>query len=158
MEKALCNAYSTRSYSSKIIKMDVPLQQIPVFIKENSIYITGDIFRGNSKIWQKGLAGKEKLTIHLYPGQIGDSTSFSYVDYLANDNLKKMILNTQKGKINFKSDALNIACGIEVKCMKKPEKVLLNNVNIGFDFDTKNKILNVKIDKNVLMNLDIILM
>ena len=99
---------------SKIIKLDVPIQEIPVFIKENSIYIPGDIFRGNSKIWKEDVSVNEMITIHLYPGQEGTNTSFDYIDYLDKDNLKKMILQTQTGQIQFTSDALNIDCKIKI--------------------------------------------
>jgi alpha-glucosidase (family GH31 glycosyl hydrolase) len=139
------------------IKLEIPLQKIPVFIKENSIYVTGDIFRGNSKKWQKELAGNEKVKIHLYPGQTGTNTDFCYVDYLANDSIKKMTLSSQKDIISFTSDALNIECGIEAKCMTKPKKVLLNDDEIIFNYDSKNKIVNVKIDKNTSVNLEIVL-
>ena len=139
----------------KTIKMNVPLQQIPVFIKENSIYVTGDIFRGNSKVWHNELAGNETITVHLFPGQKGTSTTFTYVDYLDNDGLKNMVLDSQDGIINFKSDALNIESKVEIKCMKKPDKVLLNKELVKSEFDSKGKILKVSINKNESVYLEI---
>ena len=140
----------------KMINMDVPLQNIPVFIKENSIYVTGDIFCGNSKLWKSELKGNETVTVHLYPGEEGTYTTFNYVDYLDSDGLKKMVLDYQKDKINFKSDALNIQFEVKLKCMKKPNKVLLNNEDVNFNFNVKNRIVKVKISKNETINIEFI--
>jgi alpha-glucosidase (family GH31 glycosyl hydrolase) len=142
---------------SKIIKLDVPIQEIPVFIKENSIYITGDIFRGNSKIWKEDVSVNEMITIHLYPGQEGTNTSFDYIDYLDKDNLKKMILQTQTGQIQFTSDALNIDCKIKIKCQKKPDKVLVNNEITAYEFDSDRNMIYINIKKDKSINLEIII-
>jgi alpha-glucosidase (family GH31 glycosyl hydrolase) len=65
--------------------LDVPLHTIPVFVKENAIYITGNIYSGNTKIWDPTPENGRSITIHVLPGEVNDQTTFQYMDYLDND-------------------------------------------------------------------------
>ena len=138
------------------MKLEVPLQNIPVFIKENSIYVTGDIYRGNSKIWMDKESSSESLTIHLYPGPDGTGTSFTYMDYLNNDAPRKMVLENQNDNVSFKSGALHIDCVIEVKYRNKPENVILNGNHIEYVFDSDKKITTIAVEKDTVINLEIV--
>lgn len=134
----------------------VHLETIPIFIKENSIYITGQIYQGNSKVWENDINGNEKIAIHLFPGEVNDQTTFNYIDYFDNDKEKIMTLNHQSNKIIFTSEALMTKSTIELKCKTKPMKILLNNENTRYEFDNISKMTKVNIKKYQNIRLEIL--
>ena len=138
------------------IHQNAALEKIPVFIRANSIYVTGDIFRGNSKIWEGNLEGTENITIHLFPGKVNDMYEFTYVDYLNNDKEINMSMSCQEGKINFTSPAISTISKIAIKCFSKPEKILLNNKSVEFDFNEDTKIAELHCGQNMNINLEVI--
>jgi alpha-D-xyloside xylohydrolase len=54
----------------KIINISVPLDKTPVFIKNNSIYVAGNIYPGNEKVWRS--KPDNNFTVYLFPGVSGD--------------------------------------------------------------------------------------
>jgi alpha-glucosidase (family GH31 glycosyl hydrolase) len=130
------------------IRLDVPLNEIPVFIKANSIYVTGDIFRGNSRIWQGELNKNGKLDIHAYPGSANSQSNFAYVDYTDYDKEKKMVLTKEGSQITFTSEPLSINSTIAVRCPGVPKIVLLNSKETAFDFDAKNAVIKIQASAN----------
>lgn len=137
------------------ITKNCPLEFIPVFIKANSIYITGDVYRGNSKVWKGDLNSDEEITIHLFPGSTHDRTTFMYVDYFDQDKEKSMVLEHQPGQIIFQSEPVMTRSCIELKCTAKPDQVMLNEESIEYHFNQKNKMIKVSIGKNNAINLKI---
>ncbi|MBN2030024.1 hypothetical protein JW824_07225 [bacterium] len=134
----------------------VPLETIPVFIKENSIYITGQIFQGNSKIWEGELDGNEMITIHILPGNINDQTTFRFVDSFDNDKEKIMHFTRKSDQMIFSSDRLMVQSTIELKCTSRPAKVLLNGENTAYEYNDSLQIVKTNIGKNREINLEII--
>lgn len=124
--------------------VDVPLEEIPVYIKQNSIYVTGDIYRGNSKIWKGELEGNEQLTIHLYPGETGQETAFTYVDHMDGDQHKQMSLATENNTVTFSSKSLTIPHTIQVKTDEEPESVKLNGSSADYDFDEESGLISIE--------------
>jgi alpha-glucosidase (family GH31 glycosyl hydrolase) len=133
------------------------LQSIPVFIKENSIYVSGNIYQGNSKLWQKNIKDiqVQSIIIHIFPGRINDSTAFNYVDYLDHDAEKTMTLIRRSGYISFSADPLLTEAVVNIKCDMKPQQILLNNKPVPFVFDRQGKIARIKAAKNNPINLEI---
>ena len=72
------------------IRVDAAVEEIPLFVRANSLLVTGDIYRGNSRNWLDGEPGA--LTIHAFPGEIGESTSFTYVDAMDGNTAKTITL------------------------------------------------------------------
>jgi len=140
----------------KSLTQNVPLEATPIFLKANSIYLTGDIFRGNSKIWQGELTGNESITIHLTPGESGEQTTFDYVDYLDNDSEKTMRLSNQSCKIEFACEPIMSQVRIEIRATKRPAKVLINDSTTDFIFDENRSIIQIDIEKNTPIKLEII--
>lgn len=145
----------TEYVGPKTIKQNVPLDATPIFLKANSIYLTGDIFRGNSKIWQGDLTGNESITIHLTPGESGEQTTFNYVDYLDNDSEKTMKLTNQRGKIRFTSEPILSQVRIEIRVVKRTAKVLLNDSAANYIFEESRSIIQIDIEKNTPIKLEI---
>jgi alpha-glucosidase (family GH31 glycosyl hydrolase) len=146
----------TEYIGPKTIKQNVPLDSTPIFLKANSIYLTGDIFRGNSKLWQGNLTGNESITIHLTPGKSGEQTTFNYIDYLDNDSEKTMKLANQHKKISFTCEPIMSQVRIEIRAAKRPAKVLLNDSVADFIFDESRSIIQIDLEKNTPIKLEII--
>ena len=90
----------SKSYDGgRTIQVTLPLNKYPVFIKANSIYVTGNIFQGNNKIWESNY--QKSLSIHVIPGRDGEKTSFSYVDLF--DGNKEKEISVEKEKYLCKS-------------------------------------------------------
>jgi alpha-glucosidase (family GH31 glycosyl hydrolase) len=138
------------------LTQNVSITTTPVFIKGNSIFITGQIYIGNSKIWNNNLNEDKIIVIHLYPGQLKEQATFSYIDYFDNDKEKTMVLERQPGKIVFTTESLGTASTIELKCVLKPANILLNSIPIRFKYDKTRNIASVQIEKNRLIALQIL--
>jgi alpha-glucosidase (family GH31 glycosyl hydrolase) len=134
---------------------NVPGTDIPVYIKGNSIFVTGQIYRGNSRIWENTLGEEKKIVIHLFPGQIDEQTTFNYVDYCDQDREKTMVLDHQNGKMIFTSEPLGTIASIELKCTVKPARIEFNNMPLPFKYDEKKNIASVPIEKNKSVYLEI---
>lgn len=137
------------------ITMDVPVTEVPVFLRLNSIYVTGDIFRGNSKIWKNELDGNEIVKIHLVPGDTGEQTCFDYVDYFADNREKTMILKSESSKLVFDSDAIATAAELILENHKQPEKVLLNGKQVTIDYNQQTRCATIQVEANTDIHLEI---
>ena len=145
-----------KEYSGPLtISQSIPLERIPVFIRQNSIYVSGQIYQGNSKTWAGNLNGKENLIIHLYPGEINENTQFTYVDYLDGDTEKTMTLQHQEGKILFSSPAIPIPSVVRVTCSEKPQKVFYGGKTATFKYDKQSKIAEIACPQNRSIQLEI---
>ncbi|HOV24179.1 MAG TPA: glycoside hydrolase family 31 protein [Candidatus Marinimicrobia bacterium] len=145
-----------KEYSGPLtISQSIPLERIPVFIRQNSIYVSGQIYQGNSKTWAGNLNGKENLIIHLYPGEINENTQFTYVDYLDGDTEKTMTLQHQEGKILFSSAAIPIPSVVRVTCSEKPQKVFYGGKTATFKYDKQSKIAEIACPKDRAIKLEI---
>lgn len=129
------------------IERNVPEDHIPVFVKANSIYVSGEIYRGNSKLWKGELTGEESLTIHLFPGEEGAKVDFTYVDYLDEDRKKKMTLTHSEGEIQFSSPALTISAKIEMRLDSKPAFVQVNDSEVDFEYSEAELLVKFAIPK-----------
>jgi alpha-glucosidase (family GH31 glycosyl hydrolase) len=138
----------------RTISLNSPLNEIPVFVKENSIYVTGDIFRGNSRIW-KGDSSSGRLMIHAFPGEYNSDAEFIYVDYTDSNKEKKINLSNQGGRIKFISEPLSSKSTVAVKCLKHPKMVMLNDKASAADFDVTSGIafIQVEADKTIKLEL-----
>jgi alpha-glucosidase (family GH31 glycosyl hydrolase) len=132
---------------------NVSIATTPVFIKGNSIFVTGQIYDSNSRIWKKNLNEDKIIVIHLYPGEINEQATFNYVDYFDNDKEKIMVLEHQATKIVFTSESLGTTSTIELKCAMKPVKILFNKMPVEFKYDKTKNIASVQIEKNRFVDL-----
>ena len=149
------NDLNTEFHGPLTITQNVALEIIPVFVKDNSIYISGNIYQGNARLWQKDHPATADITIHLFPGGINDSVTFNYIDYLDNDIEKTMILNHLQDKITFSSGPLTTGVILDIKCLTKPSQVLLNSIAVKYAYDKTKKIARIRAMKNKSINLEI---
>ncbi len=125
------------------IKVDMPLDKIPVYIKRNSIYVTGSLLKGNSKNWIK--SGNENLSVHIYPGDKGEQFTFSYVDYNDGNKEKSFEVRNEDGKILISLEAIKINCKTEIFSAKKPVALELNGHVVKYGWDKEKNIITIKL-------------
>jgi alpha-glucosidase (family GH31 glycosyl hydrolase) len=137
------------------IKTESADTEIPVFIRGNSIVLTGDIYRGNSRLWKGELQGDHSLTIHLYPGKQNEATEFTYVDYLDNDRHKTMTLAVENGQVNFTSPALTVETGIRIHTETEPESIRIDGEPVPYDYDATTRQATVGIESDTAISLTV---
>jgi alpha-glucosidase (family GH31 glycosyl hydrolase) len=107
----------------------IPLYQIPVYVKSNSVYVTGQIYPGNSKKWMTTYDAGRNLIINAFPGAAGESSTFTYVDYLDNDAKKVITVGSfANGIFRVKSPAMTVSDTVKVHMSTAPTSVMANNV------------------------------
>lgn len=125
------------------IRVTQPIERIPVFIKKNSLYVSGKFLIGNSKLWEK----ETELTIHLFPGENGENVSFGYIDFHDSNKEKLFIVKSSAKEIEFRAPILNCSAKLEVKLEHKPSAVLIDGKKAKFDWNEKQKLLHVKLQQ-----------
>jgi hypothetical protein len=107
----------------------IPLYQIPVYIKANSIYVTGQVYPGNSKRWIANYDASKYVVINAFPGSAGQTDTFTYVDYLAADAKKTISLASYAGGVfHVKSPSMTVIDTVKAQMAAAPTSVTLNNV------------------------------
>ncbi|NOY57837.1 MAG: glycoside hydrolase family 31 protein [Calditrichaeota bacterium] len=134
----------------RTIQVDMPLDRIPVFVRANSIYVTGSVLAGNSKNWQKL---DKKIIIHAFPGQVGENTSFDFVDSFDNDHEKLIQLSRATDQLVMQSDPLALGGQVIVRVDAKPTKVVLNDRKASFKYDKTNGTVRLKFPANEKLRL-----
>lgn len=148
--------YNGDVYSGPLtIIRQVPIDYIPVFIRENGIFVTGDIYRGNSRVWKKK-NDPLSLAIHLYPGQTDAQSTFDYIDFLDADRENPLSMKTRRNKIEFTSGPFTVDASVQIKCQKAPSAVTLNGEDITFTYDDNTGTAGLSIEKNVPVQLQIL--
>ena len=109
----------------------IPLYQIPVYIKSNSVYVTGQVYPGNSKRWITNYDATKNVVINAFPGAVGETDTFTYVDYLDSDAKKPISVTNYTGSIiHVKSPAMTVAGTVMVQMGAAPTSVTLNSVTL----------------------------
>lgn len=136
----------------KTINLDVPIEKLPRFVRENSIFVTGNIYTGSDRIWET----KEKqLSIHLYPGTGTFSSSLIYVDMLDNNTKKNIEAEGNKNQLQVKSPIMLQQTLIDIILDKNPKAVVLNGKNQTIHYDHQTKKLKVLVEKNQAIDLQV---
>jgi len=141
------NNWSKSYGGNQTISVTEDLAHIPVFIKANSIYLTGDIYKGNDKIWL-GNKKESDLAITYVPGETGTKTAFSYVDRADHDNVKMINAQVENNDMMIHVDPIQSAVVLNVKLTGKPHRVRIDGRRKRYKWDSKNGLLSVKLARN----------
>ncbi|MBN1129639.1 MAG: hypothetical protein JXA71_11665 [Chitinispirillaceae bacterium] len=107
------------------------LTQIPVYIKANSIYPTGQVFAGLAKKWDPTFDSKRTIAINAFPGTAGQSVSFTYVDYVDGNKKKVMTLAVAADNaISISAPAMTIPGTVVVRLAAAPTNVYLGSTQV----------------------------
>lgn len=132
----------TRYKGNKTISIKAPLEKLPRFVKENSLYVTGNIYLGNDRLWSDS---EKQLTIHALPGAKNSHATFTYVDMLDANAEKIIQLERKKKQVVVMSPALTHKAVVEIVLDKAPKRVLQNKTAANFNYNPKTKILAVTV-------------
>jgi alpha-glucosidase (family GH31 glycosyl hydrolase) len=130
-----------------------PLERIPVFIRAGSMYITGKLLAGNSKLWDD--KKETELKIYAFPSTSGETTTFDYVDYLDGNKEKQLLFGGDTGAALI-LPALHSNAAVYVKLSKKPSKVTSNGKIVPVDWDVKNGMVRIELKKNTETGITIV--
>lgn len=107
---------------SELYNFQLSQKHIPVFVKQNSIFVTGENWlNGNSKKW-KGQnnsvnTSAPELIINVFPGKKDFTNNFSYVDRFNKDSLKNISVFQKENVLT-----------IQVPSIGCKEKVIVYNI------------------------------
>lgn len=118
---------------------------IPVFVRQNAIFVTGENWlKGNSVDWK--MKAKPEVVINAFPGKKDFSNSFTYVDRFSNDSLKQITVSQKGNRID-----------VDVPALGSEGKVVLYNVVPKGNVTVNGKTARVRIDegkKTVEVNIE----
>jgi alpha-glucosidase (family GH31 glycosyl hydrolase) len=126
------------------------LTQIPVYIKSNSVYPTGQVFAGLAKKWDPTYDAKRAIAINAFPGAAGESNSFSYIDYVDANKQKEMAVSVSaSNSITVTAPAMTIPGNVVVWLPAAPTSVYLGTTAIASpQYDATAKKLTVPFAAN----------
>jgi hypothetical protein len=117
---------------ASITSPTMPLTQIPVYIKSNSIYPTGQVFAGLAKKWDPTFDSKRNIAINAFPGAVGETASFTYVDYIDGNKQKVMAVSVAvNNAISVVAPAMTIPGNVIVRLASAPTSVYLGETPIA---------------------------
>ena len=125
-------------------KVVTRLDQIPVYLKANSITVRGNIINGNKKLWSNDTL--PDLEILVIPGNMGENSQFDYVDVFDN-NREKILKMDYTDHVNLVIPDLSASSTLKVYCAKKPSKLLINGKQSEMIFDTSGTFLKTQLPK-----------
>ena len=128
----------------KSLVVEASLTTLPRYIKENSIYVLGHIYAGNSVSMRK----QEKLiSIMVNPAARRGESTFTYVDAI--DQIAKPLTVTKSKKtVNISGPALSTSAVVNVYLDKAPKSILLNGEAAEIHYEANQATLMVPIPDN----------
>jgi alpha-glucosidase (family GH31 glycosyl hydrolase) len=118
----------------KDITVAVPLDQLPVFVRANSLYVTGMLADGNTKLWN---TNKPHLNIHVFSGNAPASAAFEYVDALDGNKEKAITMSSNENEVQISVPQLTISSSVLIKLEKKPSSITLDGKPIKAAWNKK---------------------
>jgi alpha-glucosidase (family GH31 glycosyl hydrolase) len=93
-----------------------PRERIPVFVRMNSLFVTGSVALGNRREWEPAL--KPAFYIHAAPGKSGERVEFELADSFDGNKLKRLSLNREGATVRAIIPALG--AGGELRVRERP--------------------------------------
>lgn len=91
--------------------IEVPLTEIPRWIPANSILVTGSIYPGSSRSWNKF---EPHLTIKAYPSSVSASQTFEYIDALESDKSKQIELSSSTETVTVSAPSFTTPVTVKI--------------------------------------------
>jgi len=103
-----------RSYSGgKLYEIKLDEDHIPVFVRENSVFVTGDHWlAGNSVKWDSGT--HPVVIVNAFPGRSDFTNGFEYVDKYDNDSVKVITISRVGNTADIHIPALGCAVRLAI--------------------------------------------
>lgn len=146
------NNTALRYKGEKTIEVKAPLDTLPRFIAENSIFVQGDIYKGSNRNWS---SQAPHLTITANPAETKGDTQFIYVDLLDSNKQKIITMKRDKKNIVVNVPAINSAVELTILLAKTPKTAQLNDKPVALKFDETTKQLRLPLSVNENANVEI---
>ncbi len=122
------------SYSGgRTIKVKAPFNRIPVYVPDNTIYVTGTMPLGNRPKWDPA-AEKPSYVVHALPGSGGSQTQFEFIDSLDANKSKLMKMSVRMSEIRLSIPALGAPYELHLRT-SPPNRVRNNGRPVDAKYD-----------------------
>ncbi len=145
---------AVRYRGGKSIDIEAPMEKLPRFVKENSIYVSGDIYRGNDRIWNDS---EKHLTVHVFPGNKNSGAVFTYIDMLDNNATREISLKREKKEVKVSVPAMNQQTQVEVVLDRAPKSVSVNGKAVSINYDKETNLFSIAIPEKESADISITL-
>lgn len=135
----------------RTIRVQADLETMPRFIRENSIFVTGNVYQGNSSKWRND---EENITIYANPASADGSHTFTYVDPFDMQQ-KPITVATTGDRIRVTGPAVTTPSTVRVFLDREPESVAVDGETTTTPFDPEAASLEIPIESGRAMNVEI---
>jgi alpha-glucosidase (family GH31 glycosyl hydrolase) len=126
--------YAETHVTGRFTTATIPVYQIPVYIKANSIFPTGNIYAGNTGKWIGATYNSTRyVQINAFPDTAANQTnSFTYMDYLDSNKLKTLTVTTgaTAAMVTVTAPAMTVPETLMVRQATAPTSVVLNGATL----------------------------
>jgi alpha-glucosidase (family GH31 glycosyl hydrolase) len=133
---------------SKDISVTQPIDKAPVFIRANSLYVTGTLVPGNSKLWNGDKPEKEFGIVAL-PGTKNSQTEFGYVDSLDGNKEKRILLAASGKTVEVTIPSLTIDASLWLRLSTKPSSAFVNQNPVQADWNSARSMVKIALKKGI---------
>jgi alpha-glucosidase (family GH31 glycosyl hydrolase) len=133
---------------NRTISVIQPLEKAPVFVRSNSLYVTGTLIPGNSKLWNGEKPGKE-FEIIAFPGSKNAQADFVYVDSLDGNKEKRIVLSTFEKAVEITVPSLTTDASLWVRLYGTPSGVSVNQKAIQKDWSADRNMARIALKRNI---------
>jgi alpha-glucosidase (family GH31 glycosyl hydrolase) len=88
------------------------VEELPLFVRDNSLFVTGDYPLGNAVAWRG--ERPTSLELHAIPGQPGESASFDLVDPWDDNRVKTFTLRVDERGVHVDGPAVQFSLTVTV--------------------------------------------
>jgi alpha-glucosidase (family GH31 glycosyl hydrolase) len=149
-EGTWCDFYNTRHIyeGGKEISVTRSLEETPVFVRSNSLYVGGALVPGNSKLWGGEKPWRE-FEIVAFPGSKGAQTAFTYVDSLDGNKEKRILLVALGKTVEITIPSLTTDAILSIRFPTKPSSVSVNRNSIQSGWNADRNMARVTLKRGI---------
>lgn len=137
----------------KTISVEADIETLPRYIRENSVYMLGHIYSGNSGQWRDR---EQHIEIYANPAAQQGSYTFDYFDH-TDMQIKLIQINREKKEIQLHSPALGTQATVKIFMLKAPKAIKLNSVLTPVNFNTGEAAVEIPLPAGVIADIEITL-
>jgi len=136
------------------IKVKAPFNRIPVFVPDNTIYVTGTIPAGNRSNWDAA-AEKPAYTLHAIPSYKNDQTQFELVDSFDQDKSKLIQMSVKMSVVRISLPALGAPCELQLR-RGPPNRVRVNGRPLDAKYDPALAVYRIPLATNTAYEIEVV--
>lgn len=123
--------------------VDAPLGGMPVFVRSNRVYLTGDVLAANQPRWRPGVEAARSLTVHVFPGLAGENYTFDYVDADDGDAVKSVRVERALGAVRVAAPPLGLGGLVEIRLDGPPALVTSGGRPVDAPYDAEKRVVRI---------------